>query len=166
MSEHAINGFVGVSMEKIRSMVDANTMVGEPIQCGDGVIVIPVSKIAVGFASGGSDLPTRTSKEYFAGGAGAGMSVKPVGFLVVQNDTVRMIPITESSGLGGSIVEMIPTVMDKVSSFLKKETDDSGKTENSEKTESGFRNPFRRSGKKTEAAAEPETVAEIPETAE
>jgi len=73
MSEHAINGFMGISMEKIRSVVDANTMIGDPIQCGDGTTVIPVSKVSLGFASGGSDIPTRTAKEYFAGGAGAGL---------------------------------------------------------------------------------------------
>ena len=85
MSERAINSYMGVSMEKIRNMVDSNTMIGDPIPCGDGTTIIPVSKVSVGFASGGSDLPTRTAKEYFAGGAGGGISVKPIGFLVVKN---------------------------------------------------------------------------------
>ena len=72
MSEQTINQFMGVSLEKIRSLVDSNTIIGDPITCGNETTVIPVSKISVGFASGGSDLPTRTQKNYFAGGAGGG----------------------------------------------------------------------------------------------
>lgn len=122
MSEHTINQFMGVSMEKIRSMVDSNTMIGDPIVCGDGTTVIPVSKVSLGFASGGSDLPTRTSKEYFAGGAGAGMSVKPVGFLVVHDGEVRMVPVP--SGGGNTLVDMIPGVVDKISGLFKKKKDE------------------------------------------
>ncbi len=120
MSEHAINGFMGISMEKIRSVVDANTMIGDPIQCGDGTTVIPVSKVSLGFASGGSDLPTRTAKEYFAGGAGAGMSVKPVGFLVVQNGDVRLVQLSMSADKGNVALNMIPEIIDKISALLPK----------------------------------------------
>ncbi|MBQ8010577.1 MAG: sporulation protein YtfJ, partial [Oscillospiraceae bacterium] len=108
MSEHAINGFMGISMEKIRSVVDANTMIGDPIHCGDGTTVIPVSKVSLGFASGGSDLPTRTAKEYFAGGAGAGMSVKPIGFLVIQNGDVRLIQLSMNADKGNVALNMVP----------------------------------------------------------
>ncbi len=120
MSEHAINGFMGISMEKIRSVVDANTMIGDPIQCGDGTTVIPVSKVSLGFASGGSDIPTRTAKEYFAGGAGAGMSVKPVGFLVVQNGDVRLVQLSMSADKGNVALNMIPEIIDKISALLSK----------------------------------------------
>ncbi|MBR2912659.1 MAG: sporulation protein YtfJ [Oscillospiraceae bacterium] len=120
MSEHAINGFMGISMEKIRSVVDANTMIGDPIQCGDGTTVIPVSKVSLGFASGGSDIPTRTAKEYFAGGAGAGMSVKPVGFLVVQNGDVRLVQLSMSADKGNVALNMIPEIIDKISALLPK----------------------------------------------
>jgi sporulation protein YtfJ len=120
MSEHAINGFMGISMEKIRSVVDANTMIGDPIHCGDGTTVIPVSKVSLGFASGGSDLPTRTAKEYFAGGAGAGMSVKPVGFLVVQNGDVRLIQLSMSADKGNVALNMVPDIIDKISGIISK----------------------------------------------
>ncbi len=120
MSEHAINGFMGISMEKIRSVVDANTMIGDPIQCGDGTTVIPVSKVSLGFASGGSDLPTRTAKEYFAGGAGAGMSVKPVGFLVVQNGDVRLVQLSMNADKGNVALNMIPEIIDKISALIPK----------------------------------------------
>jgi sporulation protein YtfJ len=121
MSERAINGFMGISMEKIRSLVDSNTIIGDPITCGDGVTVIPVSKISVGFASGGSDLPTRTQKDYFAGGAGGGMSVKPVGFLVVKGGEVQLMQLTMSADKGNVALEMLPGLIDKVAGYLKKD---------------------------------------------
>ncbi len=136
MSEHKINDFIGVSVEKIRSMVDTDTMVGEPISCQDGVTVIPVSKISVGFASGGSDLPTRTNKEYFAGGAGAGMSVKPVGFLVVQQGEVRMIQLPEHGESNTAVImDKLPELLDKLSSMFSKEKKEKVKVRKSEKTE-------------------------------
>lgn len=121
MSERAINGFMGISMEKIRSLVDSNTIIGDPISCGDGVTVIPVSKISVGFASGGSDLPTRTQKDYFAGGAGGGMSVKPVGFLVVKGGDVQLMQLTLNADKGNLALEMLPDLIDKVAGYLKKD---------------------------------------------
>ncbi len=127
MSEHAINGFMGISMEKIRSMVDSNTMIGDPIVCGDGTTVIPVSKVALGFASGGSDLPTRTAKEYFAGGAGAGISVKPLGFLSVKDGEVKFIAIPCKGDKSSAIVDMIPGLVEKISAMLPKK--DKKKTE-------------------------------------
>ena len=134
MSEHAINSYMGISMEKIRSLVDANTMLGDPITCGDGTTVIPVSKVSVGFASGGSDLPTRTSKEYFAGGAGGGMSVKPVGFLVVKQGDVELIQLTMGADKGNVLLDMLPGLIDKVSGlFGKKKKDDA--TEETEPAE-------------------------------
>ncbi|MCR5717985.1 MAG: sporulation protein YtfJ [Oscillospiraceae bacterium] len=120
MSERAINGFMGISMEKIRSLVDANTIIGNPISCGEGVTIIPVSTISVGFASGGSDLPTRTQKEYFAGGAGGGMSVKPVSFIVVRNGEVEMQQLTMNADKSNVLIEKLPELIDKISEMLKK----------------------------------------------
>ncbi len=128
MSEHAINGFMGISMEKIRSVVDANTMIGDPIHCADGTTVIPVSKVSLGFASGGSDLPTRTAKEYFAGGAGAGMSVKPVGFLVIQNGDVRLIQLSMTADKGNVALNMVPEIIDKISALVSKKDKKAGET--------------------------------------
>lgn len=128
MSEHAINGFVGVSMEKIRNFVDTNTMMGDPINCKDGTTIIPISKVSVGFGSGGSDLPTRTAKEYFAGGAGGGMSIKPVGFLVVKNGDVQLVQLTMNADKANVLLDMVPGLVDKVISLIPKKGD---KTEKS-----------------------------------
>lgn len=136
MSEHAINGFIGVSVEKIRNLVDTDTMIGKPIPCGEGLTVIPISKITVGFASGGSDLPTRTNKEYFAGGAGAGMSVKPVGFLVVKDGEVQMVQMSEKGGDSTSaIMDKIPVLIDKVSEVFKEKKSDKKEKVKVKKTE-------------------------------
>lgn len=127
MSEHAINGFVGISMEKIRTMVDANTMMGDPIVCGDGTTVIPVSKVSVGFGSGGSDLPTRTSKEYFGGGAGGGISIKPVGFLVVKDGDVKLVQMTMEADKFNVLLDMVPGLIEKVTAAVSKKKE--GRTE-------------------------------------
>ena len=124
MSERAINGFMGISMEKIRSLVDSNTIIGDPISCGDGVTIVPVSKISVGFASGGSDLPTRTQKDYFAGGAGGGMSVNPVGFMVVKGGEVQLMQLTMNADKGNLELEKLPGLIDQIAGYLKKDKKD------------------------------------------
>lgn len=80
MSEHPIQGMMDTSMQKIKEMVDVNTIIGEPIHCPDGTMIIPVSKVTYGFASGGSDFPTKTEKDLFGGGSGAGITISPVAF--------------------------------------------------------------------------------------
>ena len=72
-----ISDILGISMEKIREMADVNSVIGEPIKLDDGTTIIPISKVSYGFASGGSDLPSRYEKNLFGGGAGAGVSIKP-----------------------------------------------------------------------------------------
>ncbi len=128
MSEHAINGFVGISMEKIRNFVDTNTMMGDPINCKDGTTVIPISKISVGFGSGGSDLPTRTAKEYFAGGAGGGISIKPVGFLVAKDGDVKLVQLTMNADKANVLLDMVPGLVDKVISLIPKKGDKAEKS--------------------------------------
>ena len=115
---HAIEGILGVSMEKIREMVDVNTIVGEPIS-SEGATIIPISKVSFGFASGGTDLPTQAA-EKFAGGSGAGITVKPVAFIVIKADgDVKMLELGggHSSPLE-SAIEALPGVVEKIKAFL------------------------------------------------
>ena len=81
-----VSDLLGISIEKIKEMADVNSIIGEPIKLPDGTTVIPVSKVSYGFASGGSDLPSKYDKDLFGGGAGAGVSIKPEGFLVIAPD--------------------------------------------------------------------------------
>ena len=94
MAEHPIQGLMGVTIEKIRDMVNAETIIGDPIHVDDTTI-IPVSRVTFGFASGGSDVGPSSNKQMFGGGSGAGVSVTPVAFLVVSNGNVRTVQLVE-----------------------------------------------------------------------
>lgn len=120
MSEHPINGLMDVTLEKIRSMVDANTIVGNPINTPDGTLVLPISKISFGFASGGSDFPSKTQKDLFGGGGGAGMTITPVAFLVVRGDSVRMIQLADTSNHVDRAIGLLPEMVDKITALFKK----------------------------------------------
>lgn len=114
---HPIEGIMGVSMEKIREMVDVNTIVGEPIS-SEGATIIPVSKVSFGFASGGSDLPVQAA-ERFAGGSGAGITVKPVAFIVIKADgDVKLLELgSKSSPIEGAI-DALPGLIEKIKAFI------------------------------------------------
>lgn len=114
---HPIEGIMGVSMEKIREMVDVNTIVGEPIST-EGATIIPVSKVSFGFASGGSDLPVQAA-EKFAGGSGAGITVKPVAFIVIKADgDVKLLELgSKSSPIEGAI-DALPGLIEKIKTFI------------------------------------------------
>ena len=114
------------TIAKIREMVDANSVIGEPIVTGDGVTIIPVSKISIGLGGGGSDFASSraTQAEYpFGGGVGAGVKVTPVAFLIVKEGSVRMIPVaTPANTTADRLVEMVPDTLDKIAAFVDSRT--------------------------------------------
>ena len=119
---HPLPDMMDTSIGKIREMVDANTVVGTPITTPDGVTVIPISSIKVGFASGGSDFPAKNgaSANPFGGGAGGGVTVTPVAFLVIKEGSVRMLPV---EGAGGDspvdrLLELLPELVQKVNDLI------------------------------------------------
>ena len=116
-----VEGLMGVSVEKIRDLVDANTVVGTPIQMGDGITLIPVSKISYGFASGGSDLPTQKAGDLFGGGAGAGIHITPVAFLTVKNGEINLLPVVSKPDSMDRLLSMIPDAVDKLSKHKKED---------------------------------------------
>ena len=95
---NSVQGLLGASMEKIKEMVDANTVIGTPINAADGTILIPVSRISYGFASGGSDLPNKANAELFGGGSGAGINITPIAFLVIANGDVKLLQLVSKPG--------------------------------------------------------------------
>lgn len=104
---------MGVSMDNIHQMVDVNTIIGDPIIKGD-VTIIPISKVSFGFASGGSDLPTQAA-EKFAGGAGAGVTVKPVAFIVIKPDgDVKLMELGGKSSPVDGVMEALPGLIEKI----------------------------------------------------
>lgn len=113
------------TIAKIREMVDVNSVIGTPISTPDGVTIIPVSKVSVGFGGGGSDFVAKKSGngEPFGGGAGGGVSVTPICFLIVKDGNVRMMPVaTPANTTADRIVEMVPDTLDKVASFIDSHT--------------------------------------------
>ena len=133
MSEHPIEGLMTTAMDSIRNMIDVNTIIGEPIETINNVIIIPVSKVGFGFAAGGSEFKGEAINEYnkkekeeqiqyklpFGGGSGAGVSINPVAFIVIQENNVRLLPIEHCSSID-RLLDYIPDFMDKIGNSLNK----------------------------------------------
>ena len=110
------------TIAKIREMIDVNSVVGAPITTPDGVTIIPVSTVSVGFGGGGSDY-AKSTKDAFGGGAGGGVKVTPICFLIVQNGNVRLMPVpVAASTTADRLVEMVPDTLDKISAFIDSKT--------------------------------------------
>ncbi len=120
---HPIEGLMKTAMQSIKEMVDVNTVVGDAVETNDGSIIIPISQVACGFAAGGGEYevegPGREVEFPFAGGSGAGVSVKPVGFLVVRMNDVRLISVA-GNPLAERVVDIAPQIIDKIESMMEK----------------------------------------------
>ncbi|MBQ6159957.1 MAG: GerW family sporulation protein [Oscillospiraceae bacterium] len=119
-----ISDMLTSSMEKIQKMVDVNTIIGQPVNLGDGVTIVPITKIHIGIYGGGTDYATKSAlsskKEPFGGGLGTGVNIDPVAFLIIKGDSVRMLPVAEpASTTVDRIVEQAPDLIDKLSDFLE-----------------------------------------------
>lgn len=122
MSEK-INGIMGTTMDKIKEMVDVNTVIGDPIVSPDGTMVIPVSKVTCGFGAGGSDFSDKATaqKSGFGGGSGAGITIQPIAFLTVYQGNVKLLQINKYDGAADRVVGMMPEIIDRVSDLFKKD---------------------------------------------
>ena len=125
--EHPIGELMQTAMTSIKDMVDVNTVIGDPVQAAGGATIIPISKVSFGYVTAGGDLSTQEKARRavepvdfpFAGGSGAGVSVQPAGFLVVQDGSVRMLPASCST-VADRMVDLIPTVIDDVKNLISK----------------------------------------------
>ena len=115
------------TIAKIREMVDVNSVIGDPITTADGVTIIPVSKVSVGFGGGGSDFPSKNAnakENPIGGGVGAGVKVTPIAFLIIKEGSVRMLPVaTPANTTADRLVEMVPDTLDKIVSFIDSKTE-------------------------------------------
>lgn len=116
--EGKVSQLLGVSMEKIKEMVDVNTVVGTPITTPDGTTIIPLSRVTYGFAGGGSDLPSKTGAEMFGGGSGAGITITPIALISVNNGRTQVLPLSSRPDAYDALVNMIPGVINTVSDFV------------------------------------------------
>lgn len=124
MSEHPISDLMATTIEKLRELANSETVVGNPIKVAENTVIIPVSKLSLGFASGGSDFPSKNPKELFGGGGGAGVTVTPKAFLVVENGNVRLLQLAKDGESIDRLCNMIPDAINQISSFIKKDKED------------------------------------------
>ncbi len=139
MSERPIEGLMDTTLGKIKQMVDANTIIGQPITTADGTTIIPVSKIIYGFASGGSEFDSKKAdKQNFGGGAGAGVTIQPIAFLTIYQGNVKILNVADYKDKGDRAISMVPELVDKVIDLFKKDKgEDKPKTEITVNTTTG-----------------------------
>ena len=148
MENHPIEGLMLTAMSSIESMVDVNTIIGEPIETSNNIVIIPISKVSFGFAAGGSEFKGETINEYskkdkdekvqyrlpFGGGSGAAVSINPIAFLIVENGKVRLLPVNHTSCLD-KILDYVPDLFErlgKTACKLKEECNCNEQDENEE----------------------------------
>ena len=133
MSEHPIEGLMTTAMNSIQDMIDVNTIIGEPIETSNNIVIIPISKVSFGFAAGGSEFKGETVDEYrkkekeeevqyrlpFGGGSGAGVTINPIAFLVIQEENVKLMPVNYSSSID-KLLDYIPDLLDKTNHMINK----------------------------------------------
>lgn len=133
MSEHPIEGLMITAMNSIQDMVDVNTIIGEPIETSNNVVIIPISKVCFGFAAGGSEFRGETIDEYtkkdkeeaiqyrlpFGGGSGAGVNINPVAFLIIQANNVKLLPVDHTSSID-KLLDYMPDLVEKANNLMNK----------------------------------------------
>ena len=133
MNEHPIEGLMLTAMNSIEDMIDVNTIVGEPIETSNNIVIIPISKLCFGFAAGGSEFKGETIDEYtkkdkeeeiqyrlpFGGGSGAAVNISPVAFLVIQEGNVKLLPVNHSSSID-KLLDYVPDLFEKANKLLEK----------------------------------------------
>ena len=133
MSEHPIEGLMVTAMNSIQDMIDVNTIIGEPIETSNNIVIIPISKVSFGFAAGGSEFKGETVDEYtkknkeeaiqyrlpFGGGSGAGVTINPIAFLVIQPNNVKLMPVNHTSSLD-KLLDYMPDLMEKANNMMNR----------------------------------------------
>ncbi len=122
--EKSANGILQTTIEKVRDLVDVSTIIGDPINLPDGLTIIPVSKVTYGFASGGSDFPSKNNVELFGGAGGAGITINPVAFLVVKDGEVSIKHIVSNDNAVERAVSLVPEMFDKVTKLTGKKKEE------------------------------------------
>ena len=133
MSEHPIEGLMVTAMNSIQDMVDVNTIIGDPIETSNNIVIIPISKVSFGFAAGGSEFKGETIDEYtkkekeeeiqyklpFGGGSGAGVTINPIAFLVIQPNNVKLMPVNHTSSLD-KLLDYMPDLIEKTNNMMNR----------------------------------------------
>ncbi|MDP4119159.1 MAG: GerW family sporulation protein [Bacillota bacterium] len=126
MNKGNINDMIGTIMESIKEVVKVSSVVGDAVNAPDGSIVIPVTKVTCGFGATGVEIPAKsaTKEEYpFGGGSGGGLSIEPMGFMVMKEGNVRVVPMIEEQTTIEKVIDMVPSMVDKLNSIVKSYTE-------------------------------------------
>jgi sporulation protein YtfJ len=133
MDSHPIENLMKSTMENIKDMIDVDTVIGNPVSAPDGTTIIPISKVSFGFASGGSEFKDAnlgsSNRHPFAGGSGAGISLKPVGFLVVHKNSIRFLSVTDYNPYD-KLIDAMPQAIDMISGLFNKNSNDTDDNDN------------------------------------
>lgn len=145
MDNHPIDNLMQHTMEELKNMIDVNTIVGNPVTSVDGTVIIPISKVSFGFASGGSEFPSGENykESYpFGGGSGAGVSLKPVAFLVVKKDSIRLLNLDNENYID-KLIDIVPQAVDTIKSMFSQNDKEQNHTskESSKNNKSTDKNP-------------------------
>ena len=123
-----VKDLIASSIGKIHELSDADTIIGDPIKIDGNITIIPVSKISYGFAAGGSDLPSKNDKELFGGGSGAGMSIQPLAFIVINNGEVKLLELGSGNSPANAIVSAVPELITKIQGMFSKKKDETSES--------------------------------------
>ena len=138
-NKQPLESLMGVTIEKIKQMVDVNTVIGAPVAAPDGTVIVPVSKVSYGFASGGSSFVAKSApnKDLFGGGTGAGVSINPIAFIVISKGSAKVLSIdTPNSTVAEKALPLAPDLVDKITAIFNKEEVKDSKEESTENEES------------------------------
>ncbi len=124
MDENKVSDLFTLASEKFKGLIDANSVVGEPMKVSDGTVIIPISKVSFGFGGGGNEFEKKNSSgTRFGGGAGGGASVQAEAFLIINNDNVRLMPMGGTSSPIDRVIDMVPGIIDKANGFINSISD-------------------------------------------
>lgn len=168
MSEHPIEGLMITAMNSIQDMIDVNTIIGEPIETSNNVVIIPISKVSFGFAAGGSEFKGETIDEYtkkekeeaiqyrlpFGGGSGAGVNINPVAFLVIQANNVKLLPVNHASAID-KLLDYMPDLVDKANTLMNKAMQNKKEEKNKKQEEQNINHPQESVAQETIAKTRP-----------
>ncbi len=121
MAEHNIESIMNVTLDNLKAMVDADTIIGTPVTVGE-VTLIPISKVSFGLATGGSDIPSKNPSNLFGGGGGAGVTVTPIAFISVCGSNVKMLQVNADITPVNKLIDEAPELIGKVKEFFNKKT--------------------------------------------
>ncbi|QEK12197.1 sporulation protein YtfJ [Crassaminicella thermophila] len=143
MANHPIEALMKTTMESLKDMVDVNTIVGDPVETPDGTVIIPISRVSFGFASGGGEYNIKINNQEedadtsdklpFAGGTGAGVSVQPVAFMVVGNGEMKLLPVDQNATMLDNLINFMPKLLDKIQSMGDKKNQSKSKKNSEDK---------------------------------